>query len=98
MLVALAHADVRDVEPYGERRVAGKVPWRRRPRQEVGLRLVHEFELDVDRRIFDIVSIALCQFVAGERGLVPRAIGDDFETLVEQVLVPDLLENPPDAL
>ena len=44
------------------------------------------------------VAVALRDLVAGERGAVARAIGDDLEALVEQVLLPQLLERPPDRL
>ncbi len=52
---------------------------------------------DVDARVLDVL-VALRDLVARERRAVARAVRDDLEALVEQVLVPQLLERPPDRL
>jgi hypothetical protein len=53
--------------------------------------------LDVDTRVLDIL-VALGDLVARERGAVPRAVRDDLEAFVEQVLVPQPAQRPPDRL
>ena len=44
------------------------------------------------------VGAGLAELVAGERGPAARAVGDDLELLVEQALVADRLQRPPDRL
>ena len=95
-LVALPHPHVRDVEADRQGNVPRERPGGGRPGQEVGLWFVFEFEFDVDRGVFDVVLISEGELMAGERGCVMRTIGNDFEPLVEQLLVPELLEDPPD--
>src|SRR5207245_11728304 len=97
-LAARAHANVREVEADSRRHVAWERPRGSRPGKEVRFRLVLELELHVDRWIFDIVPIAEPKLVAGQRRLIARTVTHDLEPLVEQLLVPELLENPPDAL
>ena len=89
---------VRDVKANGEGDVAGQRPGGRRPGEEVGPGLILELELHIDRGIFDIVLVSQRQLVAGEGCLVAGTVGHDLESLVEQLFVPDLFENPPDTL
>ena len=51
----------------------------------------------VDARVLDVL-VALRDLVRRQRRAVARAVRDDLEALVEQVLVPQLLERPPDGL
>ena len=56
-----------------------------------------EREAHVDR-VFGDVLVALRDLVAADRRTATRAVGHDLVSLVEQVLVPDLPEDPPDRL
>ena len=54
-------------------------------------------EAHVDRGV-DYVLVTLRNLVRGERGAASRAVRDDLVALVEQPLVPDLAQRPPDRL
>ena len=54
---------------------------------------------DVGRLVLLVgVDAGLAELVAGQRGAAPRAVGDDLQVLVEQALVEEVLEVPPDGL
>ena len=99
-LLALADPDVGNVQPDGQRDVAGQRPGSGGPGQEERPGLVFELELDVHGRVFDVVLVPTRQpqLVARQRGRVVRTVGHHLESLVEKLLVPERLENPPDAL
>ena len=52
------------------------------------------------RRLIELVLIdaRLTELMGAQRGAAPRAVRDDLEILIEQSLVEDRLELPPDAL
>ncbi len=93
-LSLVAHADVIVIGTDRERDVRDQGPRRRRPDEEIGV-LVDELELDMDGWILD-VRVSLRHLVARERRAAARAVRDDLVPLVEHVLIPELLENPPD--
>ena len=86
------------------RGVGDQRPRRRRPDQQLvaGLRApgrARDREADVDRGVEHVlVDAGLAELVAGERGAAARAVGDDLELLVQQPLVVDRLQRPPDRL
>src|SRR5690606_35578805 len=45
-----------------------------------------------------VLLVALGDLVRGERGLAARAVGGDTEAAVDQVVVPEALEDPPARL
>ena len=73
--------------------IARQCPWCRRPCQEIRV-LVLDLEADDGGALLELL-IALSHLVAGERSTAARAVGYDLEALVEQPLIPDLLERPP---
>ncbi len=60
----------------------------------VGEREAHEGRLVLDRP----VDIGLAELVAGQGGPAPRAVRHHLDVLVEQSLVPEALQIPPDRL
>ena len=98
MLALLLDLDVLDVLTDGEGHVARQRPGRGRPGQDGGAGLSFQLEAHVDAGIGRVVAIALRQLVAAERCGAARAVGRDPEALVDQALVPHLLERPPDRL
>ena len=90
-------AHVVDVRPHRQRGVGEQRPGRGGPRQEGDARLVGQREAHVDARVHHVL-VALRDLVRGQRGAVTRAVGHDLVALVEQPLVPDLLQRPPDRL
>ena len=54
-------------------------------------------EAHVDRVLGDVL-VALGDLVARDRRAAARAVGHDLEALVEQALVPDAAQQPPDRL
>ena len=93
-----ADLDVLDVGPHRQGDVAGQRPRGRGPGQEVGAGLVRELEEHVDAGVLDVVLVPLRELVGAERGHAPRAVGDDLEPLVEQLLLPHVLEQRPHRL
>ncbi len=68
-----------------------------RPHEEVEVGVDHG-EPHVDRRFGDLaVRVGLTELVARQRGSAPPAIRHDLEALVDEVAVPHLAEQPPDA-
>ena len=88
--------DVIDFRPHGERHVAGQGPGSGGPGEDVGVFFIQQFEADRDGGI-DHIHIALIRFKVGERRAAACAVGEDLVTFVDQVLVPQLLEDPPDG-
>ena len=54
-------------------------------------------EAHVDGGVDDVV-VSLRDLVRGQRGAAAGAVGHDLVALVEQVVVPDLAQGPPDRL
>ncbi len=82
---------------HSEGDVRRQSPGCRRPNEEVDAFLVAQREAHVNAGVFDR-AIAQRHFVTAERGAAARAVRDDFLAFVEQILRPELLENPPHAL
>jgi len=66
-------------------------------RAQRGRRLRLEREAHVDR-VFRDVLVALRDLVAADRRAAARAVRHDLVALIEQALVPDLPQQPPDGL
>ena len=88
--------DIIDFRPHGESHIAGQSPGGGGPGEDVGIFFVQQFETDGDGGI-DHIHIALIRFEVGERRTAACAVGEDLVTFVDQVLVPQLLEDPPDG-
>ena len=97
-LAVLLQHGVADVGADRDGLVGRQRPRRRRPGQQplAGLQL----EPDGDRRVLPVpVDVVVHpQLVVGQRGLAPPAVRQHLEALVDQALVPQLLERPHDAL
>ncbi len=78
------------------RHVAGQGPGGGRPDQQVGFRFVHQRKAHIDRGVF-CIPVALGNFVVRKRGSATRAIRDNLKALVQQVFVPNGLQQPPDG-
>ena len=92
-IIALLHLHIVQVRVHAEADVGRKGPGCGGPCEEVSVLSLH---LEADRRgaLLDVL-IALCHLVGGKRGPAARAVGDDLEALVQEPLVPDLLQRPP---
>ena len=96
-LAVVLDRHVRNLGMDRDGRVRQQRPRRRRPHEQRRVLLVREREAHVDAGIgHRLVSHG--DLVIGQRRAAPRAVGDDFEVLVQQTLVVDLLQRPPDAL
>ena len=84
---------VRLIRVYAERHIGRKGPRCRRPCQEVCI-LTDYLETCCCRTLLDIL-ISLCHLMAGKRGAAARAVRNDLVALVQQLLIPDLLQCPP---
>ena len=82
---------------HAQRDVAGQRPRGRRPRHEAHALLVPQGEAHHDGRIAHVLVVQARLEVA-EGGAARRAERHDLVTLVHEVLVEQLLEDPPDAL
>ncbi len=92
------HARVGDVGADRGAHVAHEGPRRGGPHEEVEVGADHR-EADVDRILGDVLVCAgLAELVARQRGAAPAAVGDDLGALVDEVAVPQLVEQPPHAL
>ena len=104
--VVRAHGHVVDLRADAERRVRGQGPRRRGPGQEAGRAPARHFglrvedaELPDDGRVLDVaVAARLVQLVRRETRAGGRRVGLDRVALVEQTLVEELLEQPPQRL
>ena len=93
LLVADLDLDVIDRGVHAECHVRRQRPRRRCPGEE---RVIAVFGLEFDHgRALRDVLVALCHLMRGERRAAAWAIRDDLVALVEQALLPDLLERPP---
>ncbi len=103
-VVAVLGADVGQLRVDRDRRVRDERPRGRGPDQQLiaGLRGVvalGDRQPHVHRRIDHVlIDARLPELVARQRHLVAGAVGDDLELLVQQALVVDRLERPPDRL
>ena len=96
-VVAVLHLHIVDVRTDGKRHVRRQRPRRGRPRQHARLRIVLQAEPDGDGRVGHVL-VALVGFEVGERGGAAGAVREDLVALVDQALVPQLAEHPPDRL
>ena len=108
--VAALDLDVFDRGTYGQRRVRGQGPRRGGPSQEIerpldagekllALLVADDFELRRAGRVLHVaVAAGLVQLVGRETRSRRRRIGLDGVALVEQPLVEELLEEPPQRL
>ena len=81
----------------GHGHVAGQRPRRGRPDQERGAGRIHQRQADEDRGIGG-VFVAERHFMIRKRRAAARAVRYDFIALVEQTLIPEILQDPPDRL
>ena len=108
--VAAFDLDVFDRGTYGQRRVRGQGPRRGSPSQEIersldagekllALLVADDFELRRAGRVLDVaVAAGLVQLVGRETRSRRRRVGLDGVALVEQPLVEELLQEPPQRL
>ena len=87
-----------DVGSDGESQVAGKRPGRRRPGQEIGVLLSIDLEADGDGGIGDVAIASQVDLHVRQRACQRRGVREDVEALVDQTLVIESLEDPPDGL
>ena len=100
------HPDVVDVGAHRRGHVGDEGPGRGRPHQQVGAvevlvvrPHVDQREPHVDAGVDDVaVHVGLAQLVGRQGGAAPGAVGADLVALVEQVLLPQLGEQPPHRL
>ena len=93
---------------HGEGGVAGQGPGRRRPGNDADGRPLFEAdalarrrrqpELDVDARVGHVVLVPLRELVVAQARLAAGAVGRAAVVLVDQPVLPELLEDPPAAL
>ena len=88
-----AQFDVGYIRVHAKAEVRRKRPRGRRPCEEVGI-LVRRLERHDGRALGDIL-VALCHLMRGERRAAARAVRDNLMPLIEQSLLPDLLQRPP---
>ena len=86
--------DVVHIRIHAEREVRGQRPRRRRPCKIVSIVLILGLERDHGGALRHIL-IALRHLMRGKRRAAARAVGHDLVALVEQALIPDLLQCPP---
>ena len=96
-LVAEPCPHVRHIRVHRQGGVRQQGPRRGGPAEEGHPGLVAQREAHVHGRVHD-VAVAQRHLVRGQRRAAARAVGHDLVALVEQVLLPDLLERPPDRL
>ncbi|MEJ2275657.1 MAG: hypothetical protein P8Y01_13980, partial [Woeseiaceae bacterium] len=94
--VGLAKAVV-DVFAYGQSEVGRQRPGRGGPHEEIGIRFPRDLETHGNRRILGFL-VPLRQLVRRQGCADARIVGNDLVSLVDQVLVPDRLEQIPDRL
>ena len=95
-------ADVSELWINCDGSVGDQSPWRRCPDDQLVASLQRSFrfdqwEADEDAGV-DHILVALGDLVRGERSAAARAVRDDLVALVKHLLVPDLLQRPPDRL
>ena len=94
--IAIGNLDVVDVRADTDREVRRQRPRGGRPRCERGI-FVLELEQHGDGRILN-VHVVLARLEVGEHGLERGGHGHHLEALVDQPLVPELLDHPPHRL
>ena len=92
-LAVHTHLHIGHIRIHAESEVRRQRPRGRRPREEVGI-LIGSLEAH-DCRTLRHILIALRNLVRGERRAAARAVRDDLVPLIEEPLLPDLLERPP---
>ena len=95
-------ADVRQLRINCDGSVGDQSPWRRCPDDQLvaGLQrslCFDQWEADEDAGV-DHILVALGDLMRGERGATARAVRDNLVALVKHLLVPDLLQRPPNRL
>ena len=95
-------ADVGELGVDRDRGVGDERPRGRRPHEELVARLqraavLGDREADVDARVDDVL-VAERELVRAQRRAAARAVRDDLVALVEQALVADRAQRPPDRL
>ena len=78
---------------YGQNYVGGQCPRGCCPSKEVGVFCAFHFEF-CNGRGFLYILIALCNLVRGKCCAAARAVGNNLVALIQQTLVPDLLQCP----
>ena len=96
----VADAGVVDIGSDGDREIARKRPWCCRPDQQPiacshPTRAFDDFQPNGDRRIID-VAVVHVRFEVRERGGGTPGVGEDLEVAIDESLVPESLEDPPD--
>ena len=94
--VGVGDLHVVDVRADAHREVGRQGPRRGGPRCKRGI-FVLELKKDGDRRILN-VHVVLARFEVGEHGFKRGGHGHHLEALVDQPLVPELLDYPPHRL
>ena len=90
------HLQVGLLRVHAQCHVGRKSPGGGGPCQEICILALYLETYD-SGTLFDCL-IALCHFVAGQRGSAARAVRNDLETLVQKSLIPDGLQCPPFGL
>ena len=82
---------------HTQRHVGRERPRRGRPREEIAVFQALALETDKDGGLLDIL-VPLRDLVRGERGAAARAVRNDLMPLVQEPLLPNFFERPPDRL
>ena len=85
------------VRVHAERDVGRERPRRSRPGEEVRIFQPLSLEAHEHGRFLDVL-VPLRHLVRGERRAAARAVRDDLMPLVQEPLLPDLFQRPPDRL
>ena len=88
--------DVVDIGTGSERHVGGQGPRSGRPREEIGVLFTVNFEADGDGGVVNF-HVSLIRLEVGERGCAAGAVRENLVTFVDQPLIPELFEDPPDG-
>ena len=90
---AVPDPDIIETRADGDRHVGEEGPGGRRPDEEIGI-LANDLQFYEDGWIRNIL-VALRDLVARKGRAASRAVGHDLVALVQHVLVPELLQDPP---
>ena len=93
----VANLDVVDIRADRQGQIGRQRPRRGGPGEEVEPLVAVRGEADRDRGILHVLIVQI-GFEVGQHGAEPCGERQDLVTLVDQVLVPQLLEHPPDRL
>ena len=94
--LGIAHLHIVHVSVYADRQVGRQRPRRGRPSGQAGV-FVFELEEHGDGGVLN-VQIVLPGLEIGKHGGKRRRDGHDLEAFIDQALVPELLDHPPDRL